>query len=233
MGAVELVIQVGALPTVSSGLQRVGRTRHQVGGVPEGVSFPKHDADLLASAVVSRAMLDGAIEASRYPRNPLDVLSQQIAAMVAMDDWTVPELHRFVRQCAPYRELSRSALENVLDMMSGRYPADDFSELRPTIVWDRMLDTLSARKGCNGSQSSMVAPLLIVFQAGVYNDTEEEASVGELDEEMVWNHALAMPCGASSGGLRRSPLIVCWSLQLQECQGKCPFGKGINKAARA
>ncbi|MEC8381744.1 MAG: DEAD/DEAH box helicase, partial [Myxococcota bacterium] len=145
MGAVELVIQVGAFPSVSSGLQRIGRSRHHVGGIPEGVSFPKHDSDLLASAVVQKAMLTGQIEASSYPRNPLDVLAQQIAAMIAMNDWPLQDIYSVVRRCAAYRDLSQDAFEGVLDMMSGRYPADDFSDLRPTIVWDRVQDHLSAR----------------------------------------------------------------------------------------
>ena len=82
-----------------------------------------------------------------YPRNPLDVLAQQIAAMIAMNDWALEDIYAVIRGCASYRDLSQGAFEGVLDMMSGRYPADDFSDLRPTIVWDRVQDQLSARKG--------------------------------------------------------------------------------------
>src|SRR5256884_5606314 len=87
MGAVDLVIQVEAPPSVAAGLQRVGRAGHQVGAVSKGVVFPKYRGDLVQSAVVTERMRDGLIEAIRYPRNPLDVLAQQIVAMVAVGAW--------------------------------------------------------------------------------------------------------------------------------------------------
>src|SRR6266511_1290204 len=130
MGAVDLVAQVEAPSSVAQGLQRIGRSGHQVGAVSRGVVLPKFRGDLVESAVVVERMLAGAIEAMRYPRNPLDVLAQQVVAMVAMDDWTVEELEALVRRAAPFAELPRSALESVLDMLSGRYPSDEFAELR-------------------------------------------------------------------------------------------------------
>ena len=137
MGAVDLVVQIEAPPSVAAGLQRIGRAGHQVGAVSRGVVFPKHRGDLVSCAVVAERMSDGAIEELRYPRNPLDVLAQQIVAMVALDAWQVDELAALVRRAAPFAELPDSALHAVLDMLSGRYPSTAFAELRPRLVWDR------------------------------------------------------------------------------------------------
>ena len=147
MGAVDLVIQVESPPSVASGLQRVGRAGHQVGAVSRGVIFPKYRGDLVQTAVVVERMRDGAIEATRYPRNPLDVLAQQVVAMVSVDEWQVDELYDVVRRAAHYGGLPRSAYESVLDMLSGRYPSDEFAELRPRLVWDRVAGTLTGRPG--------------------------------------------------------------------------------------
>ncbi|HET7684712.1 MAG TPA: DEAD/DEAH box helicase, partial [Marmoricola sp.] len=127
MGAVDLVVQVEAPPSVAAGLQRVGRAGHQVGAVSRGVMFPKYRGDLVESAVVAERMQAGQIEAMRYPRNPLDVLAQQVVAMVALDAWTVDDLAALVRGSAPFATLPTSALESVLDMLSGRYPSDEFA----------------------------------------------------------------------------------------------------------
>ncbi len=186
MGAVDLVVQVEAPPSVAAGLQRVGRAGHHVGAVSRGVVFPKHRGDLLQCAVVVERMRDGAIESMRYPRNPLDVLAQQIVAMVSMEPWTVPELAEVVRRAAPYAELPESALEAVLDMLSGRYPSDDFAELRPRIVWDRVTNTLTARPGAHrlAVTSGGTIPDRGLF--GVFLVGEKATRVGELDEEMVY-----------------------------------------------
>jgi ATP-dependent Lhr-like helicase len=138
MGAVDLVIQVESPPSVASGLQRVGRAGHQVGAISRGVLFPKYRGDLLQSAVVAERMRDGKIESMRYPRNPLDVLAQQVVAMCALESWQVDDLAAVVRRAAPFASLPQSAFEAVLDMLSGRYPSDDFAELRPRITWDRV-----------------------------------------------------------------------------------------------
>ncbi|MEV0608921.1 ATP-dependent helicase [Polymorphospora rubra] len=187
MGAVDLVVQIEAPPSVAAGLQRVGRAGHQVGAVSRGVVFPKHRGDLLACAVVAERMADGAIEELHHPRNPLDVLAQQIVAMVALDPWPVAELAAVVRRAAPFAELPDSALNAVLDMLSGRYPSTAFAELRPRLVWDRVTDLLTGRPGAQrlAVTSGGTIPdrgLFGVFLAGA----ERAARVGELDEEMVY-----------------------------------------------
>ncbi|MFF3238771.1 DEAD/DEAH box helicase [Micromonospora sp. NPDC002931] len=187
MGAVDLVVQIEAPPSVAAGLQRVGRAGHQVGAVSRGVVFPKHRGDLLSCTVVAERMGGGAIEELHYPRNPLDVLAQQIVAMVALEPWQVGDLAVLVRRAAPFAELPDSALHAVLDMLSGRYPSTAFAELRPRLVWDRATDTLTGRPGAQrlAVTSGGTIPdrgLFGVFLAGA----ERAARVGELDEEMVY-----------------------------------------------
>ena len=185
MGAVDLVIQVESPKSVTAGLQRIGRAGHGVGEVSEGRIFPKFRADLLECAVVVKRMREGEIETTVIPRNPLDVLAQQVVAIVAAgDDWRVPELHELVRHAYPFSELSRELLDSVLDMLDGRYPSEEFSELRPRIVWDRVEDTVRARRG---------ALQLAVTNAGTIPDRglygvhlPDGRRVGELDEEMVY-----------------------------------------------
>ncbi|MBY8871087.1 ATP-dependent helicase [Micromonospora sp. PLK6-60] len=187
MGAVDLVVQIEAPPSVAAGLQRVGRAGHQVGAVSRGVVFPKHRGDLLSCTVVAERMGAGAIEELHYPRNPLDVLAQQIVAMVALEPWRVGDLAAVVRRAAPFAELPDSALHAVLDMLSGRYPSTAFAELRPRLVWDRAADVLTGRPGAQrlAVTSGGTIPdrgLFGVFLAGA----ERAARVGELDEEMVY-----------------------------------------------
>ncbi|MFG1736723.1 DEAD/DEAH box helicase [Micromonospora chalcea] len=187
MGAVDLVVQIEAPPSVAAGLQRVGRAGHQVGAVSRGVVFPKHRGDLLSCTVVAERMGAGAIEELHYPRNPLDVLAQQIVAMVALEPWRLGDLAVLVRRAAPFAELPESALHAVLDMLSGRYPSTAFAELRPRLVWDRATDVLTGRPGAQrlAVTSGGTIPdrgLFGVFLAGA----ERAARVGELDEEMVY-----------------------------------------------
>jgi ATP-dependent helicase Lhr and Lhr-like helicase len=229
MGAVDLVIQIEAPPSVASGMQRIGRAGHHVDAVSEGVLFPKYRADLVACAAVTRAMHEGHIESTRFPRNPLDVLAQQLVAIVAhppgaaphkskvakgtrrgknpnaelkFDDWdstqkeaetpkpevSVDALFELVRHAAPFGGLSRGAFEGVLDLLSGRYPSDEFAELRPRLTWDRVRNVVTARDG---------AMRLAILNAGTIPDrglygvflahSEGKAvRVGELDEEMVF-----------------------------------------------
>jgi ATP-dependent Lhr-like helicase len=186
MGAVDLVIQVESPPSVASGLQRIGRAGHQVGAVSRGVLFPKYRGDLVQTAVVAERMRAGQIESIRYPRNPLDVLAQQVVAMVAVDEWTVDELAALVRRAAPFASLPQSVLEAVLDMLAGRYPSDDFAELRPRIIWDRTTDTLTERPGAQrlAVTSGGTIPDRGLF--GVFLVGEKASRVGELDEEMVY-----------------------------------------------
>ena len=184
MGAVDLVIQVESPKSVSAGLQRVGRAGHSLGEVSRGRIFPKFRADLLECAVVARRMREGAIEETVVPRNPLDVLAQHLVSMAALDEWKIDEVERLVTAAEPFAELSREQLENVLDMLDGRYPSDRFAELRPRIVWDRTRGTMHGRKG---------ARQLAVTNAGTIPDRglygvhlPDGRRVGELDEEMVY-----------------------------------------------
>ncbi|WP_442907677.1 ATP-dependent helicase [Kineococcus sp. G2] len=188
MGAVDLVVQVESPPSVASGLQRVGRAGHQVGAVSRGVLFPKFRGDLLQTAVVVERMRDGRIEELRVPANPLDVLAQQVVAMVAMDEWSVPELHELVKRAAPFATLSRPVLEAVLDMLSGRYPSDEFAELRPRLVWDRVADTLTGRPGAQrlAVTSGGTIPDRGLFGVFLASGEGPGRRVGELDEEMVY-----------------------------------------------
>jgi ATP-dependent Lhr-like helicase len=190
MGAVDQVVQVEAPPSVASGLQRIGRACHEVGGVPNGVLLPRHKQDLLACAAAAAGMHEGDVEETRMPRNPLDVLAQQIVAMVAMEDLSHRELFARVRRAAPFSDLPRGAFDGVLDMLSGRYPSDDFAELRPRITWDRARGRLSARPGAArlAVTSGGTIPdrgLVGVFTQGATDD-ERGRRVGELDEEMVF-----------------------------------------------
>ena len=200
MGAVDLVVQVESPPSVASGLQRIGRAGHQVGAVSRGVVFPKFRGDLVECAVVVERMRDGAIEALRYPRNPLDVLAQHIVSMVAMEDWTVDDLERVVARSAPFAELPRSALEATLDMLAGRYPSDEFAELRARINWDRVEGTLQGRPGSQrlAVTSGGTIPDRGLF--GVYLAAERGPRIGELDEEMVYESRVGdvFVLGASS-----------------------------------
>src|SRR5437899_5763061 len=185
MGAVDLVIQVESPKSVARGLQRIGRAGHEMGATSKGRIFPKFRADLRESAVVARAMREGEIEETVIPRNPLDVLAQQIVAITVDQELSVDDLHTLVMRAYPFRDLSRAQLENVLDMLAGRYPSDEFAELRPRIVWDRTGGTIRAREGSRR---------LAVTNAGTIPDRglfgvfliNGGGRVGELDEEMVY-----------------------------------------------
>ncbi|MHB1931143.1 MAG: DEAD/DEAH box helicase, partial [Acidimicrobiales bacterium] len=186
MGAIDLVVQVEAPSSVASGLQRIGRAGHQVGEPSRGRIFPKFRHDLLVSAVVAERMHAGLVEETRVPRNPLDVLAQQVVAHVAGADRPVPveEVRAIARGAYSYADLGAEAFDAVLDMLAGRYPSDEFAELRPRLVWDRLAGTLTARPG---------AKMLAVTSGGTIPDrglfgvfTPEGGRVGELDEEMVY-----------------------------------------------
>ncbi|MEV7683954.1 ATP-dependent helicase [Streptomyces sp. NPDC088341] len=190
MGAVDLVVQVESPPSVASGLQRVGRAGHQVGAVSTGVVFPKYRGDLVQAAVVTERMRGGAIEALRVPANPLDVLAQQLVAMVALDTRQADDLLALARRAAPFASLPESAFTAVLDMLAGRYPSDAFAELRPRVVWDRVAGTVTGRPGAQrlAVTSGGTIPdrgLFGVFLAGA-DPKKGGGRVGELDEEMVY-----------------------------------------------
>jgi ATP-dependent helicase Lhr and Lhr-like helicase len=187
MGAIDLVLQVESPKSVTAGLQRIGRAGHNVGDISKGRIFPKFRADLVECAVVAQRMREGKIETTVVPRNPLDVLAQQIVAIAAQagdDGYAVDDLHALVTRTYTYAELSRAQLENVLDMLDGRYPSEEFGELRARVVWDRVAGTIRARKG---------ARALAITNAGTIPDRglfsvnlPDGRRVGELDEEMVY-----------------------------------------------
>jgi ATP-dependent Lhr-like helicase len=194
MGEVDLVVQVEAPPSVASGLQRVGRAGHQVGEVSKGVLFPKHRSDLINSAVASERMVAGLIEELRVPANPLDILAQQTIAATALDAVDVDGWYDTVRRSAPFATLPRSAFDATLDLIAGRYPSDEFAELRPRVVWDRDRGTLTARPGAQrlAVTSGGTIPdrgLFGVYMIGTSDETDPSKGgrrVGELDEEMVY-----------------------------------------------
>lgn len=227
MGAVDLVVQIETPTSVASGMQRIGRASHQVEAVSRGIIFPKYRGDLLASAAVTTAMKKAAVEETRIPANPLDVLAQQIVAMVALESREVDDLFHLVRRAAPYAALPRAQFEGVLDMLAGRYPSDEFAELRPRVVWDRLRGTVRAR---DGAQRLAVSNAGTIPDRGLYGVflAEGEGSgrrVGELDEEMVFESRVGevFVLGASSwriAEITRDRVLV---LPAPGEPGKMPF----------
>ncbi|GAC1383646.1 MAG: ATP-dependent helicase [Marmoricola sp.] len=187
MGAVDLVVQIESPPSVASALQRVGRSGHQVGEISRGVLFPQHRGDLAPTAVAVERMRSGSIESLRVPTNPLDVLAQQIVAATALDAWEVDALFDLVRRAASYVSLPRSAYEATLDLLAGRYPSEEFAELRPRIVWDRIQGVVTARPGAQrlAVTSGGTIPDRGLFGVFLIGATQG-GRVGELDEEMVY-----------------------------------------------
>ncbi|MCW2789298.1 MAG: ATP-dependent helicase [Aeromicrobium sp.] len=190
MGAVDLVIQVSSPPSVASGLQRVGRAGHQVGEISQGVTYPTSRQDLLGAAVTTSRMQQGLIERLDVPANPLDILAQQTVAATALEPLDVEEWFDTVRRSAPFATLPRSAYDATLDLLSGRYPSDEFAELRPRVVWDRDAGTITGRPGAQrlAVTSGGTIPDRGMFSVNLAAGTEETGSrkVGELDEEMVY-----------------------------------------------
>lgn len=190
MGAIDLVVQIEAPPSVAAGMQRIGRAGHQVGEPSVGKIFPKYRGDLVEAAVVVERMRTAQIEETRIPRNPLDVLAQQLVAICAFDRWTVDELHRLVTRAESFRDLSREQLDGVLNMLSGRYPSDEFADLKPRLVWDRQTDVVASR---NDARVVAITSGGTIPDRGLYgvflpgDDSRKGGRrVGELDEEMVY-----------------------------------------------
>ena len=187
MGAIDLVVQIESPKSVTRGLQRIGRAGHGVGEVSRGRIFPKFRADLLECAVVARRMREGLIEKTVVPRNPLDVLAQQVVAIAAAagdGEVTVDALHALLRRTHTFAELERRQLDNVLDMLDGRYPSSEFGELRARIVWDRLAGTIRAR---SGARALAVANAGTIPDRGLFSvNLPDGRRVGELDEEMVY-----------------------------------------------
>jgi ATP-dependent helicase Lhr and Lhr-like helicase len=238
MGAVDLVIQVESPPSVASGLQRTGRAGHHVGDESRGIFFPKYQGDLVQSTVVTQRMRAGQIEELRMPRNPLDVLAQQIVAMTAMDAWDVGELEQLVRRAAPFGALTRPVLDAVLDMLAGRYPSEDFAGLRARLIWDRTAGTLTGRPG---SQRIAVSNggtipdrgLFGVFltgsgASGTSRDGRHSSRVGELDEEMVYESRVGdvFVLGATSWRIEDITADQVLVSPAPGQPGRLPFWKG-------
>ena len=188
MGAVDLVIQIESPPTIASGLQRIGRAGHQVGAPSKGVLFPKYRADLLAASAAAGRMLARRVEETRYPRNPLDVLAQQLVAMVALEPAGVDDLYATVTRAAPFAELPRASFEGVLDMLAGRYPSQEFAGLKARVNWDRIDGIVSPRRGTQRVAILNAGTIPDRGLYGVFIEREDGTGnrVGELDEEMVF-----------------------------------------------
>lgn len=228
MGAVDLVLLVESPGSVARGLQRVGRAGHGVGQLSIGRIYPKFRGDLLECAVVAERMQQGAIEPLRVPRNALDVLSQQIVAMVAEKDLSVDALETTIRRAAGYRDLSREMLVEVLDMLSGRYPSTDFAELRPRITWDRDKDLLTARPGARTLALVNAGTIPDRGLYGVFLVGEKGSRVGELDEEMVHEVRTGQTflLGASTWRIEQITRDRVYVSPAPGLPGRMPFWKG-------
>ncbi len=230
MGAVDLVIQIESPPSVASALQRVGRAGHQVGEVSRGVLFPKHRGDLAQTAVAVERMRTGAIESLRVPTNPLDVLAQQVVAITALDAVQADELFALVRRSAPFTQLPRSAYDATLDLLSGRYPSDEFAELRPRIVWDRVTGTLTGRPGAQrlAVTSGGTIPDRGLFGVFLVGGEGPGRRVGELDEEMVYESRVGdiFALGATSWRIEEITHDRVLVTPAPGIPGRLPFWKG-------
>ncbi len=230
MGAVDLVVQIESPPSVASALQRVGRAGHQVGETSRGVLYPKHRGDLAQTAVAVARMRTGGIEALRVPANPLDVLAQQVVAATALEAWDADELFDLVRRSASFAQLPRSAYDATLDLLSGRYPSDEFAELRPRIVWDRVTGALTGRPGAQrlAVTSGGTIPdrgLFGVFLVGAEGPGKR---VGELDEEMVYESRVGdiFALGATSWRIEDITHDRVLVTPAPGIPGRLPFWKG-------
>ncbi|RJS47506.1 DEAD/DEAH box helicase [Nocardioides cavernaquae] len=233
MGAVDLVVQIESPPSVASALQRVGRAGHQVGEVSRGVLYPKHRGDLAQTAVAVERMRTGAIESMRVPANPLDVLAQQVVAATALEAWHVDELYDVVRRSAPFAQLPRAAYEATLDLLAGRYPSDEFAELRPRIVWDRVTGQLTGRPGAQrlAVTSGGTIPdrgLFAVYLVGADSQPGPGRRVGELDEEMVYESRVGdvFALGATSWRIEDITHDRVLVSPAPGVPGRLPFWKG-------
>src|SRR4051794_4985717 len=230
MGAVDLVVQIESPPSVASALQRVGRAGHQVGEVSRGVLFPKHRGDLAQTAVAVQRMRTGAIESLSVPANPLDVLAQQVVAATAMESWQVDDLYDLVKRTASFDKLPRSAYDAVLDLLSGRYPGDEFAELRPRIVWDRVTATLTGRPGAQrlAVTSGGTIPDRGLFGVFLVGGEGPGKRVGELDEEMVYESRVGdvFALGATSWRIQDITHDRVMVTPAPGVPGRLPFWKG-------
>ena len=229
IGAVDLVVQVEAPRSVASGIQRIGRAGHQVGQTSRAVFVPKFRGVLLATASCVGQVLKGNVEPTRYPRNPLDVLSQQIVAMLVVEAHTADTLFKLVRGAAPFAALSRQVFNSVLDMLSGHYPSERFGELRPRIHWDRNSDELTARRGARMLAVSNGGTIVDRGLYGVFLEgAEPPVRVGELDAEMVFESRSGdvFTLGASSWRITQVTHDRVLVLPAPGEPGRMPFWRG-------
>ncbi|WP_340538224.1 ATP-dependent helicase [Nocardioides sp. GXZ039] len=230
MGAVDLVVQIESPPSVASALQRVGRAGHQVGETSRGVLYPKHRGDLAQTAVAVARMREGGIEALRIPSNPLDVLAQQVVAATALESLDVDQLYALVRRSAPFAQLPRAAFEATLDLLAGRYPSDEFAELRPRVVWDRVGNTLTGRPGAQrlAVTSGGTIPDRGLFGVFLVGGEGPGKRVGELDEEMVYESRVGdiFALGATSWRIEDITHDRVLVTPAPGIPGRLPFWKG-------
>lgn len=240
MGQVDLVIQVGAPPSVASALQRVGRASHQVGGISNGVIFPRTRRDLVDAAVTLQCMLDGELEPVSPPQNPLDVLAQQTVAAVAMESLSVETWYATVRRSDPFRSLPRSVFNATLDMLAGKYPSDEFAQFRPRLIWDRESNQLNARPGAQhlAVTSGGTIPDRGSFSVMLPEGEEQSGSrrVGELDEEMVYESRVndIITLGATSWRIQQITHDQVVVVPAPGRSARLPFwrGDGLGRSAQ-
>ncbi len=185
MSTVDLVVQIESPGSVASGLQRVGRAGHSLGVRSHGIIMPKFKGDLLESTVIGKCMLEGHVEETTVPTNCLDVLAQHIVALCSVAPWDIKKLHALICRSHCYADLSLSATESVLSMLSGSYRGDELLELPARIAWDRQLGIIEGRRG---------AKMISLVNGGTIPDRGLYAvflgaggpRLGELDEEMVY-----------------------------------------------
>ncbi len=234
MGAIDLVVQVEAPPSVASALQRVGRAGHQVGASSEAVLFPKFRGDLVACAALTEAMHARAVEETRYPRNPLDVLAQQIVAAASLEPWSTDALFDLVRRSAPCSELSRSSFEGVLDMLSGHYPSESFADLKPRLTYDRAGNTVRGRDGAKrvAIVNGGTIPDRGLYGVFLVGAPKGQARVGELDEEMVFESRRGdtFVLGASTWRIEDITFDQVLVSPAPGAPGRMPFWRGDQQA---
>jgi ATP-dependent Lhr-like helicase len=185
IGSVDLVIQLQSPKSVAQGLQRVGRSGHLVGQTSQGRIFPTHREDVMEAAAIAGGMLRAEVEPTYTPRNCLDVLAQQIVALVSVETWDIEPLFDLVRCAYAYEDLTFNAFQSVLEMLAGRYPSQAHRELRPRLAWDRVNNKLASLPGSR---------LLALSNGGTIPDrgsfsaylADGKTKLGELDEEFVY-----------------------------------------------
>ena len=208
MGSIDLVLQVAPPPSTASGLQRIGRANHSVGGRPRGAIYPVERTHLVDAAVAAEGMRTGAIEETELVANALDVLAQQTVAAVSVEETSADRWFETVRRAAPYAALPRESFDSVLELLSGAYASADLADFSPRIVWDREAGVLRARPGAQRLAVSFsgTIPDRGMFPVVLPEGAEEAGRrrVGELDEEMVYESRVGdvVTLGTSSWQIR-------------------------------